>query len=386
MGRAALCMRAAALLAAAGMFIFLAEGISADNEIAEAVTARALKTTQINGTVPQDEYDTIFHIQWGGGSLYQLKARLATHGCMLDIVWVYDNEQWYPYSQYNVPHSLQQEFLEKYTDNIPAGTLYASCYDLCTFKYDDSVVAQMSEELREHFKELYKRDFLLCKTAEQKRENYDDTNPKKNAQCTQDWHEFTKNNVFPILPRLGKVCIYRLDVDYNSQGTYKPMNPFLFRENVWYSGNLEPEVSVETNKNATFDSEQQKRDNRLSTELHEVCHNHQEWMVAQSISRYALLPEYHQQIQYNTPAMQKLIELVGYTVEYDEDYHWKYRWHLPEHSIFRQVYSITPLNLGAELCEFYILQKHNRQDFSSVLTPEIVEWLETYIFVLQDPQ
>ena len=179
MGRAALCMRAAALLAAAGMFIFLAEGISADNEIAEAVTARALKTTQINGTVPQDEYDTIFHIQWGGGSLYQLKARLATHGCMLDIVWVYDNEQWYPYSQYNVPHSLQQEFLTRYEDNIPAGTLYVTCYDLCTFKYTESALDQMEEELREKLERLQSSTLRQCRTTEQLRAGYRDTNPKK---------------------------------------------------------------------------------------------------------------------------------------------------------------------------------------------------------------
>ncbi len=388
MGRAALCMRAAALLAAAGMFIFLAEGISADNEIAEAVTARALKTTQINGTVPQDEYDTIFHIQWGGGSLYQLKARLATHGCMLDIVWVYDNEQWYPYSQYNVPHSLQQEFLEKYTDNIPAGTLYATCYDLCTFKYDDSVVATLEEELRDHFEALYERDFLLCETTEQLRENYDDTNPKKNAECTQDWHKFTNNNIFPILPRLGKVCIYRLDVDYNSQGSYGPMNSFSFRENVWYSSFLEPDITVETNKDLIFENEQHKRNSRLSTEIHEVCHNHQEWMVAQSISPYSLLPAHHIEIGYNTPAMRALIELVGYTAEDAPREYLRRIWSLPKNSVFRKVYSTSPKELGAELCSFYILTKHNRNitDYSKVLTPEIIQWLEAYIFVLQDPQ
>ena len=64
MGRAALCMRAAALLAAAGMFIFLAEGISADNDIAEAVTARVLKPTQAIAEVPE-EYNELFEIQWG---------------------------------------------------------------------------------------------------------------------------------------------------------------------------------------------------------------------------------------------------------------------------------------------------------------------------------
>ena len=350
--------------------------------------AQQLETTQINGTVPQDEYDTIFHIQWGGGSLYQLKARLATHGCMLDIVWVYDNEQWYPYSQYNVPHSLQQEFLTRYEDNIPAGTLYVTCYDLCTFKYTESALDQMEEELREKLERLQSSTLRQCRTTEQLRAGYRDTNPKKNAQCTQDWHQFTKNNVFPILPRLGKVCIYRLDVDYNSQGTYGPMNTFFFRENVWYSSYLEPDIAVETNKNDIFSSEQEKRDTRLGTEIHEVCHNHQEWMAAQNISRYSLLPEYHQQMQYNNPAMQALIDIVGYTVEYNENRHFKYSWHLPEDSIFNRIYSVNPRELGAELCSFYIFQKHkhNNWDFSEFLTPEIVEWLETYIYVLSDPE
>ena len=130
MGRAALCMRAAALLAAAGMFIFLAEGISADDDIAEAVAARVLEPTELVAEIPE-EFGTLFQIQWGGGSLFQLAGRLAARGCAMNTLWVHDGGQWHPYNRYNVPRdaALIQEFIRRYERDLPAGTFYATCAD-----------------------------------------------------------------------------------------------------------------------------------------------------------------------------------------------------------------------------------------------------------------
>ena len=76
MGPAQLWKRAVALLATAGLSAFLMAGSSADDGNTEAVAEATLQTTQIRRGIPQDEYGAIFQIQWGGGSLHQLKAQL----------------------------------------------------------------------------------------------------------------------------------------------------------------------------------------------------------------------------------------------------------------------------------------------------------------------
>ena len=130
MGRAALCMRAVALLAAAGMFLFLAEGISADDGYIEAGAARVLEPTELVAEIPA-EYDTLFQIQWGGGNLFQLAGRLAAQGCAMNTLWVHDDDRWHPYNRYDVPRdaALIQEFIGRYERDLPAGTFYATCAD-----------------------------------------------------------------------------------------------------------------------------------------------------------------------------------------------------------------------------------------------------------------
>ena len=82
---------------------------------------------------------TPFPLRWGGGSLHHLKARLATLGCIADLVWAYDETraQWRPYSQYRTPASLNQPFHDDFREHLPAGDLYATCFDPCEFRYFD---------------------------------------------------------------------------------------------------------------------------------------------------------------------------------------------------------------------------------------------------------
>ena len=126
----ALWKRAVALLAAVGVSIFLAGGISADEGNAEAEPAAALQPTQVVADIPT-EYDTLFELQWGGGSLFQLAGRLASQGCAMNTLWVHDGSRWHPYNRYDVPRdaALIQEFIGRYGRNLPAGTFYATCAD-----------------------------------------------------------------------------------------------------------------------------------------------------------------------------------------------------------------------------------------------------------------
>ena len=196
MGRAALCMRAAALLAVAGMFFFLAEGISADNDIAEAVAARVLEPTEVVAEIPE-EYNTLFELQWGGGSLYQLKGRLATMGCMANTIWLYDNAKWHPYNQYQISSTFASnvEFQNQYAEFIPMGTLWADCFRMCEFKYNDDIQARTCEE----FEFLREHNFFNILPY-----SISDT-----SFCTNDFNPLVKEKVLPRLPLHPDTCIVR---------------------------------------------------------------------------------------------------------------------------------------------------------------------------------
>ena len=96
MGPKPIWKRAVALLAAVGVSIFLAGGISADEGNAEAEPAAALQPTEVAAEIP-DGYGELFPLEWGGGSLLHLKGRLATMGCIADTIWVWDQNKWHPY-------------------------------------------------------------------------------------------------------------------------------------------------------------------------------------------------------------------------------------------------------------------------------------------------
>ena len=362
MGRAALCMRAVALLTAAGMFIFLAEGISADNEIAEAVAARVLEPTEVVAEVPE-EYNTLFELQWGGGSLYQLKGRLATMGCMANTIWLYDNDKWNIYNQYNISHDnfIIQQFLNTYSEFIPAGTLWADCYDLC--------------EIKE----------ISCPSLEEM--NKDDsyyfiTSILNNFPCTDNFDPRIKQYTLPRLPHRSNACIVRYARErYNVSG-------------IAFAGAI-PHPIIVVYKPTRFNNDEYLATKSLAVEMHELCHIAQDWQWAQGLSA---LRENKNSRYFDTSEYGKeFINLVGFTQTNSG------KWRLPVGSIYRRIYSFNPVELSAELCAMYLLDAigepssyifetyiggfytrlPQRRDFdtSKYLTPEVVEWLETYMIL-----
>lgn len=97
-----------------------------------------IELAQVTAQIPTAP-DTPFPLRWGGGSHHHLKARLATLGCIADLIWAYDetSAQWRPYSQYRAPASLNRPFLDDFREHLPAGGLYATCFDPCDFRYFD---------------------------------------------------------------------------------------------------------------------------------------------------------------------------------------------------------------------------------------------------------
>ena len=386
MGRAALCMRAAALLAAAGMFIFLAEGISADNDIAEAVAVRVLEPTELVAEIPE-EYNTLFELQWGGGSLHQLKGRLATMGCMANTIWLYDNDQWHPYNQYQIPSTFASnvEFQNQYAEFIPAGTLWSDCFRMCEFKYSGDIQTKLCET----FEFLRKHNLFNIFP-----DPINDT-----SFCTDDFDSLVKQKVLPRLPLHPDTCIVRQENE-KVQGYYSN-----FFNNIPAYPNSAPIVVVYApndyvSPNLPSATQQRNKARLLGVEIHELCHINQEWHVAQALQPNNLLWAHSNDLWYETPAGKEFIALTGFTKNGAGN------WSLPYTSVYKDIYSINPLELSAEMCMSYIAESIGIEnvykyefwrksggftlrptpvdfDTSKYLVPEMVEWLETYMILPQ---
>ena len=367
MGPKPLWKRAAALLAAVGMSIFLAGGISADDEIAEAEAARVLKPTQAIADIPQ-EYNELFEIQWGGGSLYHLKARLATMGCMLNTIWAYDNNRWFSYNQYNVPHSLNQAFITQFKDTIPATTLYGDCYNICDFgyyKYNGG-----GECLS--YKEMHENNLISVNPSN--RIDITDT-------CSNDFDIHIKENVLSFLPLLPRTCVVRKESRSNIRGYVHELSkityqPFL----VLYRPN--------------FQNNRQK-DFALNNEIHELCHIQQQYFLVQQLKPHQ--SNILDGAWYRSKAGRDLSAITQLQFNTNNG-----RWEMPQDSVYRDIYAHNIEELAAELCAMYITNKtgissiydyaiYNNNtnkfisipirntDLSKYLTPQVVEWLERYM-------
>ena len=318
--------------------------------------------------------------------MYHLKARLATMGCMLNTIWAYDNNRWFPYNQYNVPHSLNQAFITQFKDSIPAGTLYGDCIDICTFN-----------ELRGEVVEGRK-----CATFEEERQRGGIADygtilnlpVDKDTPCDDDFDSRVKQHIFQLLPILSNTCIVR-------QVTENPISVrgriglghdnTLFFVLIWF--NMSQFKSEEAIKAL--------RENVLHTEIHELCHIQQEYYTVQQFIPYRY-NSFLGSDWYSTEAYKKFQNLTGFKEIQTESY---LDFSLPENSIFKEIYSTNPKELSAELCTLYLLEKIGEEslytsliytdlddpeyegykilktpfDSSLYLTPEIVEWLETYM-------
>ena len=471
MGGAALCMRAAALLAAAGMFIFLAEGISADNDIAEAVAARVLEPTELVAEIPE-EFGTLFQIQWGGGSLFQLAGRLAARGCTMNTLWVHDGGQWHPYNRYDIPRdsALIQEFIGRYERGLPAGTFYVTCTDQPDEQnlQPTQIVAEIPEEydtlfdlqwgggsllhlkgrlatmgciannisfsdpttnIRHTYNQYNTRStdptnqqftqtfqayipagtiqadcFNVCEfkdreclSFEEARKQYNnwDISDISGVPCTDDFHPIVKEKVFPILPIRPDTCIIRAQNRFEGG---QHIQGFAIPDVI----NTSPAVVVLDGNNNYRSWTNEHSDILLYIEIHELCHINQQWHWTQRLALNTSVDySYNKQWRYfeGSAHGKKFMELVEYDTTIPR--------YVALDSPYRDIYNPKlTVELSAELCTLYILDKIGSRsiydyrrydsfrgyfqqvpihdfDTSKYLTPEVVEWLETYMILPQ---
>ena len=188
----ALIRRAAGLLAAGVLFAAAATGISADDGSEEAAAEAALQPTQVVAEIPAGDGE-LFPLEWGGGSLLHLKGRLATMGCIADTIWVWDNDQWHPYNQYQVPHTLDiiQSFKNQYSDYIPPTTIHADCTNICEFNDNRCIPFH---EMREQNNNYEDSPSFIVPLSE-------------SDSCTRNFNPKVTTQVLPTLPTRPDACM-----------------------------------------------------------------------------------------------------------------------------------------------------------------------------------
>lgn len=389
MSPAELFRRAAALLVAVGLFAVLVAGVSADDGNEGSEGEVALQPTEVVADIPEG-YDALFPLQWGGGSLYQLKGRLATMGCMANTIWLYDGNKWNVYNQYNVSpnNSIIQQFLQQYEQFIPATSLWANCYNICELGGEQCLSFDELREQEGNFREY----FAVLPYLDRENFEIDETTP-----CTRDFHPVVQKQVLPTLPTRPDACVVRKTTTGLPSGTGGTGGY------AWYeSVNTPPFFIVHDNSSLWYREYKEYKDLALNTEIHEMCHINQNWQQLQGLTTEQGFNEDNHIWFKNSPQGKEFIEMVGFI---DLGY---WQWDLPQNSIYRNIYSRNPIELSAELCAMYLLdkigatQRYNYErwvatgyafngyftydptrnfNVNKYLTPEVRQWLETYIIL-----
>ena len=353
--------------------------VSTRNNLDTNVNSR-LQATEIviSGITVSAKHDIQLKLHWGGGSLLHLKGRLATLGCIVDKIWIWDSGVWYPYSQYGVPRDQisNVRFRKRYTEFIPARTLYSTCVDAC----DTGSTTCISYDRMLDIKDNY-------------------IGPSGNiiylggSECTQAFSTLVYDRIFSVLPLRPDTCIVTIggiDAErwpHAGLAPATPVNtqPFI----VVFDGNL---AHLTDEMNSVW---------KQHTEIHELCHQNQYWhWVQQRSPNDEVLPDIYLHFERSQGGRDLLLLT---KINFANG-----RWHLPPDSVYREIYSKNPLELAAELCALYLLDATGRTsayiysrwdydaqkfetrsekihpheiDMTRYLTPRIRQWLIRYMIL-----
>ena len=159
-----------------------------------------------------------------------------------------------------------------------------------------------------------------------------------------------------------------------------------------------PFVAIFDAMSGAYRSTTEHNDILLSLEIHELCHINQQWHWTQHLTLSKIVDyTYNKQWRYLHGSVhgKEFIEIVEYRAS-----------NLPTDSPYRDIYSKNLIELSAELCSMYLLDKIGATqlykyakwdsyrdhlvkipirdfDVNTYLTPQIREWLETYMILPQ---
>ena len=298
-------------------------------------------------------------------------------GCIADTIWVYDNDQWHPYNQYQVPHSSQtiKDFKNTYSDYIPPTTVYADCTNICEFNDNRCIPFH---EMREQNNNYENRPAFTAPIT-------------KDDSCARNFNPKVTAKVLPTLPTRPDACIVTKKLnDGGVTGVVPSGLPI----------NTTPFFVLYDDSITIYRTPTEHSDILLKKEIHELCHINQNWHWVQQLTPGASIRYNPFSYFYDSPHGQTFIHLVGYTRNNGET------WTLPINSVYRGIYSYEPTELAAELCSMYLLNRMGARsnydyetykedsyggyyeivpirttDTTKYLTPDIVEWLETHMIL-----
>lgn len=418
----------AILLVVAGIVSWAASAAADEPDADQA----PLGPTQVRYlTERPEEFDAVFPIDWGGGSLLQLKSRLQTLDCLVDTVWVFDEAavQWHAYSQYRVLPDLtsQLDFLARFDAHIPQGRLWVSCFDFCQMTYiranGEPVDARYSvceDGSSWDGYGYYDPPFVVLEEGKSwlLPERVEEGGDVEWLTCDQGWNQDIQNYLLPNLPVMRPVCgIHTIDPGTRvpgkaAGGSHEPRTNLALAYG--WLGDLDP-FRVVFRMGSAIVRIGGLAAKSIEVESHELCHSHQEWQVLQEITVRSLygddLPEsvdvrdaYFAWFAYAwtlTRQGSEFIDAVGFERGSDG------RWYLPASSQFLNWYGGImwfnvrppddirtrpglPVELAAELCSQYLLAKLDPGHVTLNLwgkpaepvPDEIIDWLERYVWVL----
>ena len=344
--------------------------------------ADPLQPTQIVAEIPQTPGKT-FPLQWGGGSLHHFKARLAALGCIADQIWLpgqTPDDGWRAYSQYQVPSSLNRAFLDDYREHLPAGGLYATCYDPCDFRYlDDPPGADIP--CGAHPSDL---------SAARRADWAGGVGFGSGEPCNDDWHPLVAERVLPDLPRHPAACIIRADYcPPPITGIAAPeFESYYFRLSRF--GWIQREYPVNTPGIVVCQRAAGDEDAALFIELHEACHLAQSWSALAWLAPDRPLEPaadpYRNRFE-ESPAGLEFERLAGFQLRLTR---WFFRtsadWLLPPASPWLRVYNASPIELAAELCAERLARRLGLDSpyaaiQPDVLTPETAAWIDRWLLL-----
>ena len=374
LGRRQAALLAVIALAAIAALALTGAAIADDGEQPAAAPA-PLQPTQVVAEIPEG-YNQLFPLQWGGGSLFQLKSRLATMGCIANTIWNYDDDQWHSYNQYNVPSTLNADWLAAYGEFVPAGNLFATCFDVCEFNYFDAprgdIPCVSLADLRES--EVW---------SDIGRDPIDDS-----VECTDDFDRHVEDHVLSSMPLYPGVCIFRLSAPSGGGYAVYPFHPF---GRQWDGGYYPhpPSYVVVYSRTPPHSNAEYNRAVALQTEIHELCHTNQYFHFIEQMQPDRLITGIPGALATwrTTKPGSSFIDLVGFAQDAGGD------WSLPDDTMITDIYGLDdPFELAAELCALYFVDRMGERSYYSYhevanensdpmryFTDEIVEWIEAWV-------
>ena len=292
-------------------------------------------------------------------------------------------------------HSFQntneenQAFTNKYKEYIPNNTTISiSCIDNCDVIYGLDLVE--SERGRYW---ISRRD--KCRDTDLT--IFQDINESlvSRSLCGDNWSDKARE-FFRKAPAYQDVC--KIDAVVTAFGPYgSAIASILIDQKAMYQAYV-PTIYVAQHK---VPSKQRADISILKTELHELCHVHQNWYTFKEYVDYNHLRDdidvdaqvWIQNLWHATPMAQEFNEIVGFSQS--DDGTWSIRPDNPYRDLYsRQSYKYKtsdPKELSADLCANFLLQKiqpnsiYKEHAQPPYVTPEIQQWIEAYI-VLPEPE